>query len=547
MQMEMKRPEKKDVSAKVSEEDMIYFSLGIDRSEFILPSQRLDYHSDARAVQLVHAIRNGKKLIGQDFSGLNLKGADISGATFDKCSFKGAIFYKTNAETSDFSNCCFDEAYMEDSNFMGCDFTGASFKRVFSKNNNWEKAFLDEEASQYLDTLEQIIKLIEQGKIDIRSLSKSDLIHLDIRRLDFSKIDLEDLDLSMFALDGINLSGTYIDPKQLMSLEGWNSYCLNLQKTKDITRERLCRKVMIEKDEELRRFAELQKKTNESVETKNLKRPEKKQVERAENRAWGIEKARREFAQIQQAEQAEKQKRELEEIALYEAYQKEYQKEYQVTETEKEKSRTKSECQNAEIGIRVTPENIRALDSELKTEIPFSLISTEVGRNVSQPQKADSQKDLSVEINQESSSQKMEINLDNKIKNDIEQIEIKKENERKNPVLIVAHDEVDRSVETVAEQQENKIVEPDVKQESVIVKQTISTTPYPYFKESEQSTEEKPVKPKKPASDDEETIHSLQNAGFSIEEITQMLRQKGPLKVMGKLPKGRTANNKTKG
>lgn len=543
MKMEMKRPEKKDVSAKVSEEDMIYFSLGIDRSEFILPSQRLDYHSDARAVQLVRAIRNGKKLTGQDFSGLNLKGADISGAAFDKCSFKGAVFYKTNAETCDFSNCCFDEAYLEDSNFMGCDFTGASFKRVFSKNNNWEKTFLDEEAFQYLSTLEQIIKLIEQGKIDIRSLSKSDLINLDIRRLDFSKIDLEDLDLSMFALDGINLSGTYVDPKQLMSLEGWNSYCLDLRKTKDITRERLCRKVMIEKDEELRRFAELQKKTNEAVKTKKVKRPEVKQIERTENRAWGIEKARLEFAQMQQAEQAEQKKRELEEVALYEAY----QKEYQAKETTNEKPQSPSENQNAEIGIRVTPENIRALDSELKTEIPFSVVSTEVGRNILQVQKADSQTDLSVKTDQKADFQRADVDLNNKIRIDVEQYEIKKENERKSPVLIVAHDVVDRPSEATVIQQENNIVKQDIKQETVIVKPTISTTPYPYFKESEKSAEQESVKPKKPTSDDEETIHSLQNAGFSLEEITQMLRQKGPLKVMGKLPTGRKANNKTKG
>ena len=538
----MKRPEKKDVSAKVSEEDMIYFSLGIDRCEFILPSQRLDYHSDSRAVRLVRAVREGKKLVGEDFSGVNLKGADISGGVFAGCNFKGATFYKTNAETGDFSNCCFDDAYFEDSDFMGCDFTGATFKHVFSKNNNWEKAFLDDEAFQYLSTLEQIIRLIEQGKIDIRTLSKSDLIRLDIRRLDFSKIDLEDLDLSMFALDGINLSGTYIDPKQLMSLEGWNSYCLDLRKTKEMTRERLCRKVMTEKEEELRRYAQLQHNRREAVKTKKIKRPEMRQSERAENRAWGIEKARMEFAQMQQAEQAEMKKREMEEKALFEQYQKEYGKQ----EIQKENVSRKQTNQEVEIGIRVTPENIKALDSELKTEIPFSLVSKEVGCS----------ENSSGYIPQEEArhlkegSSYLKSDLKNQMNNQIKHIQNKDEKEKKEPILIVAHETSEKRANVSPPLTEMSLNQSNDKIESgasVEMKPTISTTPYPYFKDVERPTEKISVKPKKPASDDEETIHDLKNAGYTMTEITQMLRQKGPLKVMGKLQAGRKVNNKTKG
>ncbi|MBR4932142.1 MAG: pentapeptide repeat-containing protein, partial [Alphaproteobacteria bacterium] len=218
---ELKRPSKKTADVKVTDADMVYFSLGLgDSREFILPSQRNDYHSDERAVHIVKAVKAGKRLSNMDFSGVNFKGADLSGGYFEGCSFKGAVFYKTNAQTCDFTNCCFDEAYFEDTDLMGCDLTGATFKRAFWKNNNTQKAFLDEDAEKYLTSLEKIIRLIEAGKLDIRMLSKSDLLCLDIRRLDFSNIDLSELDLSVFALDGINLCGTYIDPKQLMSLEG---------------------------------------------------------------------------------------------------------------------------------------------------------------------------------------------------------------------------------------------------------------------------------------------------------------------------------------
>ena len=305
---ELKRPEKKTADVKVTDADMVYFSLGLgDSREFILPSQRKDYHSDERAVRLVEAIKAGKDMSHLDLSGLNLKGADLSGGCFVGCNFKGTIFYKTNAQMCDFVDCCFDDAYFEDTDLTGCDFVGASFKRAFFKNNQTEKAIFDEEAEKYLHTLEEIIRLIESGKLDIRTLSKDDLLCLDIRRLDFSNIDISDLDLSVFALDGINLCGTNIDPKQLMSLEGWNSYCLDVRKMKEKSRERLCRKITLENNEKLEAFQKSQKDKNQDIKTKNPTRPHRKEEERDETRAWGIEKARAEFAQMQQAEQNNRQ------------------------------------------------------------------------------------------------------------------------------------------------------------------------------------------------------------------------------------------------
>ena len=121
----LKRPEMKLANTKVSEKDMIYFSLGLETEDYVLPSERDNYLSDPRAVQLVQDVRAGKDLSGKDFSGINLKGADISGGHFAGASFKGAIFYQTDAHDSDFSGCDFTEAYFEDSDFSQAILSGA--------------------------------------------------------------------------------------------------------------------------------------------------------------------------------------------------------------------------------------------------------------------------------------------------------------------------------------------------------------------------------------------------------------------------------------
>ena len=73
---EIKRPQRKEASEKITDEDMIYFSLGIDTREFVLPSQRGDYHTDFRAVQLVENVRRGKRMKKMDFSGSFAKSID---------------------------------------------------------------------------------------------------------------------------------------------------------------------------------------------------------------------------------------------------------------------------------------------------------------------------------------------------------------------------------------------------------------------------------------------------------------------------------------
>ncbi len=448
---------------------------------------------------------------------------------------------------------------MEESDFMGCDFTNASFRKVFSKKNNWEKAFLDDDDLKYLTTLEQIIRLIEQGKIDIRSLSKDDLLGLDIRRLDFSKVDLEDLDLSMFALDGINLCGTYIDPKQLMSLEGWNSYCLDVRKTKDMTRERLARKIMIDKEEDLRQYVNNQKKTTEPVKTKNLKRPQIKKKETENERAWGIEKARKEFVQNHLRNKTPKEKMEKAERLLFEKYLKQYNLEPK--QERPQNGQELSRDNQPAFGIPVTPQNIQVLTNELtsntaeSTFIPHKRIvspderdglSSQTSGDLAirqQPENRLKDKENTPSIETVSPNSEKETTPQEKAPIKIE------------PKLIVSHEKSE--VENIQIAQANheeverrkKAIETEIAQRPTeqITPAPVKTN-YPFFNEPPQIEEEiEELPPKKSESDDEETIHDLTSAGYTMEEITELLRLKGPVKVVGKAPKGRAARHKTKG
>ncbi|MGN1062871.1 MAG: pentapeptide repeat-containing protein, partial [Alphaproteobacteria bacterium] len=140
MTEQLTRPQMKSAAAKISEEDMAYFSLGIDKEEFILPSARPDYTSDPKAVALVEAIKAGKDLSGANFSGVNLIGADLSGAKLKGANFSGAVFYKTTAKNCDFSGADFSGAYLEDVDAESADFSGARFHHVFARHLKLDKA-----------------------------------------------------------------------------------------------------------------------------------------------------------------------------------------------------------------------------------------------------------------------------------------------------------------------------------------------------------------------------------------------------------------------
>ncbi|MBR6412966.1 MAG: pentapeptide repeat-containing protein [Alphaproteobacteria bacterium] len=220
-------------NTKVSEKDMIYFSLGLEAEDYVLPSQRNDYHSDARAVKLVEDIRAGRDLSGQDFSGINLKGADISGGHFAGASFKGAIFYQTDARGADFTDCDFTEAYFEDTDLSEAILTGADFSKTYLRRLKTKNTVADADFENRLSVMEVLIQKLESGEIEIHSLTRSELMCLDLRRLDLSKIDLSGLDLSMFNLEGVNLRGVYINPLQKLSMDNWQKDLLDVQKLQE--------------------------------------------------------------------------------------------------------------------------------------------------------------------------------------------------------------------------------------------------------------------------------------------------------------------------
>ena len=286
MTMEMKRPERKFQDVKVSETDIVLFTLGIDKREFILPSERDSYLTDLRAVTLVENIKAGKDVSNKDYTGINLKGADLSGANFKGCNFSKSCFYQTKAKNCDFEGAKFDDAFMEDCDFSKAKFKDVSFKRVFMRNNTFEGADLEEDAEKYITNFDKFMELIENGKIDLRSLTKGDLLSVDIRRLDLTKVDLKGIDLSQFALDGINLAGTYIDPKQLLSLGGLQKYYFDLRKTKEKKKKQMEEAVLKEYEEKLANYAKKAAQEEEEIVLKNIKKPSKKEAIPDSYRAW---------------------------------------------------------------------------------------------------------------------------------------------------------------------------------------------------------------------------------------------------------------------
>lgn len=275
---ELKRPEKKLANTKVSEKDMIYFSLGLDAEDYVLPSERGNYKTDPRAVQLVQDVRAGKDLSGYDFSGINLKGADISGGHFAGSSFKGAIFYQTDAHGADFSGCDFTEGYFEDSDFSDAVLTDAIFQKTYLRKLKTDHATMDEDLKKRLTAMDLLIQKIESGEIDIHCLTRSELMCLDLRRLDLSKVDVSDLDLSMFNLEGVNLRGVYINPLQKLSMDQWQSDLLAVEKLNEKKLKEETLKVLKAKRSELADYAKKQKEQG-PVKTKNPVRPPLKQDE----------------------------------------------------------------------------------------------------------------------------------------------------------------------------------------------------------------------------------------------------------------------------
>lgn len=218
------RPELKLANVKVSEKEMAYFALGIGMPDFELPSEKKTWKSDAQAVSLLKAIQNGEDVSGQDFSGVNLTKADLSGADLTMVCFKGATFFKTNLSGANLSGADLSESYMEECDLSDADLTDVNWEKAYLRSLKTDGARLDEKVRARLAAQAFLIEQLEKGLIDIRFLTKEDLLHLDLRRIDLSKIDLDGIDLSAFVLEGVNLRGVHIDPKMLMSLEQLHHY-----------------------------------------------------------------------------------------------------------------------------------------------------------------------------------------------------------------------------------------------------------------------------------------------------------------------------------
>ncbi len=279
METELQRPQMKIADTRVTDADMIYFSLGVGEPDFVLPSERNNYTSDARAVALVQAVKAGQDLSGQDFSGINLKGADLSGGRFKGANFTDAVLYQTTARDCDFEGADFTGASLEKCDFSNSRMKNIILRRTFTRENNCDGADLDEKSLSYLHSMEHLIHLIERGEVDLKALSHNDLRCLDLRRMDLTNVDITGIDLSAFALDGINLCGTYLDPKQVLSLQGWLQYWYDFRKMKEKKLKMEAIRVEKELQAELAEYARREAENREDdIETpeENLTRPERK-------------------------------------------------------------------------------------------------------------------------------------------------------------------------------------------------------------------------------------------------------------------------------
>ena len=285
------RPELKLANVKVSEKEMAYFSLGIGSPDVQLPSEKMTWRTDARAVSLVRAIQNGEDVQGKDFSGVNLTKADLAGADLRGISFKGSVFLKTNLVGANLTGVDLSEAYLEDCDLSGADLTDVNWEKTYTRNLNIDGAILDEKARARLSAQAFLIEQLEKGLIDIRLLSQEDLHCLDLRRIDLSKIDLEGIDLSAFILEGVNLRGVHIDPKMLMSLEQLHHYHQFIQELneKEIKLETL--KFAKEKHLEMEKYH--QKQQDELKQNKKLilKKKQKRPLEKIDEFKGDIPKS----------------------------------------------------------------------------------------------------------------------------------------------------------------------------------------------------------------------------------------------------------------
>ena len=334
-----------------------------------------------------------------------------------------------------------------------------------------------------------------------------------------------------------------------MSLEGWNSYCLYVRNTNEKTRERLCRQIFLEKENKLNQFRleQEQCRKKHEIKTKKLKRPTRKEAEKEENRAWGIEKVRSELERMDkiykmqeaarqaQAEDMHKES-ERQRIQKEEMQQAENQREtvvsnnpdksVELTNVSSKGTQNQSEAlsKSAEQIILPYPDEnlptgLRVVPTEMLKKVPI----------VSKTEEVKSKTDILIEQQTDKSESKIELNTSDKT--------------GFKPQVIVAHStEMDKQANRTAQahqEQQNQIFE----QEQLEPEARITD-----IETDETGSEERIVYPKKTEADEgEETIHDLINAGYTITEIAGIVRDKGPIKVVAQTKGSKPVKSKTKG
>ncbi len=282
IKQELKRPPKKIGATPLKEEDKYNFLPYISDDLSVLPSQADSYKTDPLALILIKNLKEGKNLSGQDFTGVNLKGADLSGLNLDGINLSKANLTQTNLSESSLKQVNLSYAYMENTCLDGADLTGADFKGVVYKNCSSNHTIIDEDNKKYLQTLEWLIEQIEQGKIKLPELPPEQLFFLDLRMMDLSKVDLSEVDLSMFVLDGVNLSGTYINKKHMLGFRELSKWLKKQKRIVELSEKALdlmMKKIVQERSQKTRKFAEeeiLKKQTIRKY-AQNLERPPKKE------------------------------------------------------------------------------------------------------------------------------------------------------------------------------------------------------------------------------------------------------------------------------
>lgn len=179
-----------------------------------------DWRSDPKAVELLESIACGEDLRGRDFSGVNLKNAVIKNTSLKGVNLTGALLYNTVIENTDLSDANLSAAHLENVYVANSDLTGIEIPLIYVHNLHMKTTEIEDHTKKKLKALSALTKRLKNGEISLKDLSWTDLLSVDLSQIDLTDINLEDVDLSCISLEKVNLKGTYIDPKQMRSLQG---------------------------------------------------------------------------------------------------------------------------------------------------------------------------------------------------------------------------------------------------------------------------------------------------------------------------------------